>query len=118
MKELVCIVCPNGCTLHIDTDGDGFCISGHKCKKGLLFAQSEMQDPLRTVCTTVRTVFPEAPVLSVRTDKEIPKSKIFEIMQHLNGFLLTERIGIGETVISNICGTDADIIATDNILKE
>ncbi len=118
MKELVCIVCPNGCTLHIDTDGDDIKVSGQKCKKGLQFAQSELKDPLRTVCTTVKTAFADCPVLPVRTDKEVPKSKIFEIMQYVNGFVLCERIGIGETVIKNICGTDADMIATDNSLKE
>ena len=118
MKNLVCIVCPNGCTLHVDADGDNIKVSGHKCKKGLTFAQSEMKDPMRTVCTTVKTAFKDTPVLSVRTDREIPKSKIFEIMQFLHGFVLTERIGIGETVVENICGTDAAIITTDNLLKE
>ncbi len=118
MKEFVCIVCPNGCLLHVDTVADPIRISGQKCKKGLEFAKSEMTAPMRTICSTVKTVFPEAPVLPVKVSKEIPKDKIFDIMQQLNNALVTERIGNGDVIIQNICGTDADIIATSNMLKE
>lgn len=118
MKEMVCIVCPNGCLLHIDTDGNDLKISGQKCKKGLAFAKTEITAPMRTVCSTVKTAFKDVPVLPVRTDREIPKEKIFSVMAALNSFVLQERCGIGEVLIEKICGTDADIIATSNILKE
>ena len=118
MKELVCIVCPNGCTLHIEGDGKNIKISGQKCKKGLTFAQNEITNPMRSICSTVRTAFSEIPVLPVKVSCEIPKDKIFEVMQAINGVTVRERIGTGDIIIINVCGTNADIIATSNILKE
>ena len=118
MKELVCIVCPNGCTLHIEGDGKNIKISGQKCKKGLTFAQNEITNPMRSICSTVRTAFSEIPVLPVKVSCEIPKDKIFEVMQAINGVTVRERIGTGDIIIKNVCGTNADIIATSNILKE
>ena len=118
MKELVCIVCPNGCALQIEGEGKNIKVSGQKCKRGQAFAESEMTNPLRTVCSTVKTAFPEVPVLPVKVSCEISKSKIFDIMQAVNTVTVTERIGTGDVIIKNVCGTDADIIATWNILKE
>jgi CxxC motif-containing protein len=65
----------------------------------------------------VRTVFPEAPVLPVRTDGEVPKKIIPALMRELSTALVTERIGIGGTVIRDILGTGCDIIATSDMLK-
>ena len=118
MKELVCIVCPNGCTLHIEEDGKNIKVSGQKCKKGTAFAQTEMTNPMRSICSTVRTVFKDAPVLPVKVSREIPKDKIFEVMKEINRTTVRERIGTGAIIIKNVCGTNADIIATSNILKE
>ena len=118
MKELVCIVCPNGCTLHIGGEGENIKISGQKCKKGLEFAKSEMTNPQRSICSTVRTAFKGIPVLPVKVSCEIPKDKIFEVMKEINRVTVRERIGTGDIIIKNVCGTNADIIATSNILKE
>lgn len=54
-KELVCIVCPRSCRMTITSDGDELVVTGNTCKRGKEFAVSEMTDPRRTVCTTVRT---------------------------------------------------------------
>ena len=118
MKELVCIVCPNSCTLHIEGEGKNAKISGQKCRKGLTFAQNEMTAPMRSICSTVCTAFSDVPVLPVKVSCEIPKDKIFEIMQEINRVTVRERIGAGDIIIKNVCGTAADIIATSNILKE
>ncbi|MBR3954489.1 MAG: DUF1667 domain-containing protein [Clostridia bacterium] len=118
MKELVCIVCPNGCTLHIEGEGKNIKIRGQKCRKGLTFAQNEMTNPMRSICSTVRTAFRDVPVLPVKVSCEIPKDKIFEVMQAINRVTVQERIGTGDIIIKNVCGTNADIIATSNILKE
>jgi CxxC motif-containing protein len=58
------------------------------------------------------------PVLPVRTNGEVPKEKIKEIIRELSKIVITEKIGIGETVAANILGTGCDIIATSNMLKE
>jgi CxxC motif-containing protein len=129
MKELVCILCPNGCRLHVEDKAEsegltevgslnGLVITGNLCKRGLDFAAAEFTNPSRIVTTTVRTIFPDVPILPVRTDREIPKGKIRYFMEIINGITVTEFPGIGEIVLKDIPGLGINVIATSNLLKE
>ena len=114
-RELVCIVCPRGCTLEIAENDGEYTVSGNFCKRGRDFAVSEMTEPKRTICSTVRTVFSDVPVLPVRVSAEIPKDRIFDVMKEINSFLLEKHVARGETVIENVLGLGVDIIATSDI---
>ena len=118
MKELVCIVCPRGCRMQITEENGALQITGNGCKRGAAFAESETRDPRRTICTTVRTAFPDVPVLPVRVSKEIPKDKIFDVMAEINRTTVNTRLGRGDIVLEHVLGLEADVIATSNILKE
>ncbi len=112
MKEFVCIVCPNSCKLTIDDNGN---VSGNKCKRGEKFARDEMTCPMRSVCTTVATVFEDVPVVSVRTNGEIPKEKMFDLMELLNKVVVKERLTRGSVVVQNVLDTGVDIITTSDM---
>ncbi|MDR1374137.1 MAG: DUF1667 domain-containing protein [Treponema sp.] len=115
---MLCIVCPNGCRLQVE-EGDGeLSVTGNRCRRGVDFAGAEITSPMRSVTTTVRTLFPEIPVLPVRTSGEIPKGKIPELMQFLDGVVIKEPLGIGETAAENVLGLGIDMLVTSNILKE
>lgn len=116
MKEFVCIVCPRGCTLKAEGSGDNITVTGNSCKRGEKFAVDELTHPMRTICSTVATVFSDAPVLPVRVSCDIPKEKIRDVMNEINRAVVTERIGRGAKVIENVLGLGADIIATSDIL--
>lgn len=118
MKELVCIVCPRGCTMTLEGEGKDVKVSGNSCKRGAEFAVSEMTEPKRTICTTVRTAFPDVPVLPVRVSKEIPKDKIFDVMAEINKVTVKEKVKRGEVIIKDVSGLGADIIATSGVLDE
>lgn len=117
MKELVCIVCPRGCTMCIEEKDGVFLISGNSCKRGEAFAKSEMTNPMRTICTTVATAFSDSPVIPVRVSSDIPKDRIFDVMKEINSVILSERIGRGDKVIENVLGLGVDVIATSDVLK-
>ena len=117
MKELTCIGCPRGCTLKIERDGDGWSVTGNTCPRGKEFAISEMTAPKRTICSTVRTAFPDAPVLPVRVSADIPKDRIFDVMDAIRAVTVTDRIGHGDVVIPNVLGLGVDVIATSSLLK-
>ena len=106
MKELVCIVCPRGCTMKIEEKDGAYQVSGNFCKRGEKFAKTEMTEPMRPICTTVRTSF-----------EDIPKNKIFDVMKKINETTVTERISRGDKVIENVLGLGVDVIATSDILK-
>lgn len=116
--NLVCIVCPNGCRLTVTIDGEDITVTGQKCPKGKTYAIAEMTEPKRSVTTTVRTVFEEAPVLPVRTNGEIPKDKIFDLMKLLDGFILNKRIKRGEAILRNVFDSGVDVIATSGMLMK
>jgi CxxC motif-containing protein len=118
MKQLTCITCPIGCRVTVDNMDGKYVFSGNQCKRGADFAEAELIAPMRSLTTTVRTAFPAVPVLPVRTNGEVPKGKITEIIRELSRITITKKIGIGEIVAANAAGTGCDIIATSDILRE
>lgn len=116
MKEFTCIVCPNGC--HLSINEETLEVSGNKCKRGEEFAKQELTHPERTICSTVRTIFSDCPVLPCKVSNVIPKDKIFDVMKEINKVVLDKRIGRGEVIIKNVLGLGVDIISTSNKLRK
>jgi CxxC motif-containing protein len=112
MKELLCITCPNGCCLRVEERPDGISVTGNLCRRGVDFAVAELTAPRRTVTTTVRTAFPETPVLPVRTAGEIPKDRVFDLMRLLALVRVTEHVRTGDAVVKDALGLGVDVIAT------
>ncbi len=117
MTELTCIECPNGCTMTVDSsDIDNIKVHGNKCKRGITFAVSELTNPKRTICSTVKTSFPEFPVLPVRVSDEIPKDRIFNVIEVINKTTVKDKVKRGDIIIPNILNLGVDIIATSDML--
>ena len=112
MRKLYCITCPAGCQLTIIGSGYDMVIEGNKCEKGREFAKHEMSNPSRTLTTTVRTKFPGVPVISVRTDGEIPRDKLMDAMKELSGIVVETELGCGDTVVEDIVKTGVKVIVT------
>lgn len=117
-QTMVCITCPRGCTMQVEKNGDTITVTGNACKRGETFAVSELTAPMRTVCSTVKTVFKDTPVLPCRVSCDIPKDKIFDVMAAINRTTVTERIGRGDVIIPHVSGLEADVIATSDLLKQ
>lgn len=118
MNELVCIVCPRGCTLRAERDGDAIRVTGNGCRRGEEFAKTELTAPMRTLCTTVRTVFPGAPVLPVKLSAEIPRDQIFPVMEAINAVTLEKPVAMGGVILENVLGLGADVVAASSLLTE
>ena len=116
-KQLVCIVCPNGCRLTVTEDGQGIHVTGTRCPRGVDFATTELTHPMRTISSTVKTVYQNCPVLPVRVSGPIPKERIFDVMAQINHVLIKERVGRGAVIISDVCGLGVDVISTSNMLQ-
>lgn len=115
-KDIICIVCPNGCRLHGVVSEDGqLSVTGNKCVRGEAFAGTELTNPTRSLTTTVKTVFNHMPYLPVRTDGEIPKYAISDAIEELSAFTLSRNVKCGDMIIENIAGTKCNIIATMDI---
>ena len=121
IRELTCIGCPMGCQLTaVLEDGQVTRVTGNTCPRGREFAVSEMTAPRRTICSTVRTAFPAAPVLpvrvsAVRTAGEVPKEKVLDVARALCRVHLTAPVAAGDVVIPDVLGTGVDVVATRSV---
>jgi len=118
MKEITCIVCPNGCKLSVEKENGEYHVIGHKCKRGIDFAVQEMEDPRRTLCTTVKTAFKAIPRLSVRTDGEIQKHLIGPLMQLLREIEVKEPVTVGVIIEENVFDSGVNVIATTSLKQQ
>lgn len=113
-KELICINCPLGCMLTVVMDdGEVLSVSGNTCKRGDIYARKEVSNPTRIVTTTVAVNGSASERrVSVKTAQDIPKEKIFPVMQALEGVHATAPVEIGDVILANVCNTGVDVVAT------
>ncbi|HBA02788.1 MAG TPA: molybdopterin oxidoreductase, partial [Clostridium sp.] len=61
LKKITCIMCPNGCKLTIIEKNEELLVEGNKCKRGIEFGINEIKNPLRSIASTVNTIYKEMP---------------------------------------------------------
>ena len=112
-KEIICTVCPRGCHIEVIGDGENVqSVDGYGCKRGLEYANNEYAHPVRILTTTVKMEGIETDLLPVRSDKPVPKEKLFECMEVIKNTSVKLPINCHDVVVENICGTGVNIVAT------
>ena len=112
-RDMICIVCPRGCSLSVDIQGTDVKVSGNACPKGQEYAINECIHPVRTVTATVRVCNRNNAMVSVKTTAPVPKDKQMEVMKVLRETQVEAPIHIGSVILKNVCGSD--IIVTKTI---
>ena len=112
--ELTCIVCPVGCTLRVEQNDEGevISVSGTTCPRGAAYGKDEVLHPVRTLTTTVRVRGGER-LLPVKTDRPIPKEKLFAAMEKVNALSVDAPVKIGDVLLPDLFG--AKLVAAANI---
>lgn len=111
-RELTCIVCPIGCSLVAEMeDGKVISVSGNTCPRGKAYAETECVAPMRTVTTTVRCI--GGGILPVKTDRTIPKEKVFDAMKIINNLHPVLPILAGDIIMKDVFGSN--IVAVKNM---
>ena len=110
--EIICIVCPMGCTMSVETDGDKVVsVSGNSCPRGAAYARTEFTDPRRTITSVIKTS--DGFMVPIKTDKPVPKDKIFECMDRINRLHPSSaELKVGSIICENLLGTGANIVVT------
>jgi len=119
-KELICVVCPNGCGLEVELEESAKEltvkeITGHLCDKGPEWAEQEVINPMRTIASNVLVEEGDFPLVSVRTDAPIPLKSIMEVIRVIKATRVKAPIHIGDLLIEKPAGTDSNIIATRHV---
>ncbi len=113
-RELTCINCPMGCELTVEVEGDKvISVSGNTCKRGEIYAHSEISAPTRTVTTTI--ISSEGRPVPVKTAQPIPKGMIFECTAAIKSAEVHLPVKVGQVIIEDLLGTGAQVTATKTV---
>lgn len=115
IKKLICISCPIGCHLSVDTEN--MIVTGNNCKRGETYGINEIKNPVRIVTTTVKIEGGTHSVLPVKTKSPIPKELNFKCIEILNNITLKAPVKMGDVVIENILNTGVDIVTSREMKK-
>lgn len=112
-REMICIVCPVGC--HLTVNEETLEVTGNKCPRGAKYGRKELTNPTRMLTSTVKTNASIQRRISVKTSDEIPKGKIFDIMDALNQIEAKVPVKAGDVLLENVLDTGVDIVATTSL---
>lgn len=117
IKEMICVSCPLGCpiTVELSDSGEVLKVTGNTCKRGEKYAISECTNPVRMLTSTMKVNGGSLPVIPVKTSAPIPKDMMFECMNVINNEVVDAPIKMGDVLISNVCDTGVDIVATNEV---
>ena len=105
-REMICIICPRGCSLTADVTDKGVTVTGNACPKGQEYAVNECTNPVRTVTATVRVSNRYNTMASVKTVTPVAKDKMMDVMAALRSTKIEAPVKIGDVILTNICGSD------------
>jgi len=115
-RDLVCIVCPVGCSLEVEIEEcEVINVRGNTCKRGEVYAKKECTNPTRIVTSLVTVEGGLEAVVSVKTERDIPKGKIFNCIKELSKIKVKAPVYIGDVIVKDIAGTGINIVATKEV---
>ena len=107
IKTITCILCPKGCSVTLDTERPEETVAGFSCPQGREYALSELLHPMRTISSTVKIAGGLHPRLPVKTNGDIPKEKIFEVMKEIDKISVKSPVKCGDVLLPDVLGTGA-----------
>ncbi len=117
--KLTCISCPVGCQITVQMDGDKIiAVTGNSCPRGEAYARQEVIAPQRVIATSVKVDGGELPLVSVKTDKPIPKQLIPQLMKYVKSLAVAAPIAVGQVLARDVLGTDANLVATRKVGRQ
>ena len=114
-KELTCINCPLGCALTVTIDQNEITVTGNTCPRGEAYGEKEVTDPTRIVTSTVPVDGGDIARVPVKTASDIPKGKIFAVMESIHAVRVQAPVHIGDVVVKDAAGTGVDVVAARDV---
>lgn len=119
VKQLTCIGCPVGCSLTVEINGDTVeKVTGNNCNIGKNYAEKECTSPTRIVTSSVLIEGGATRILPVKTERDIPKTNIFQCVKELKGIKVKAPINIGDVIIKNVANTGVDVVASKSVKEK
>ena len=124
-REMICIGCPLGCPLTVTIEKkngaaaeEAITVTGNTCKNGEIYAKNEVLHPERIVTSTVPVEGGLLPRVSVKTERAIPKDRIFACMEEIHRAAAQAPVRIGDVIVNDVAETGVNVIATSSSAAE
>ncbi len=120
---LTCIICPMGCSMEVEveTDADGnkkvLSVKDNGCKRGEQYASKELQNPTRTLTSTIKVNGGVLPVVPVKTAGEVPKNMLLQCMEVVRRASCKAPVKRGDILLYDLLGTGINVIACSDVAK-
>jgi len=115
-RTMTCIQCPKGCRLTVEIDADVVTsVAGNGCELGPVWAKKEVEDPVRTLTTSVRVLRGHSDLVSVRTSGPIPRRLLAEALAIAKELRIEAPVTLGRVVAENLAGTGVSLVATRGV---
>ena len=118
-RNLICINCPMGCplTVTLNDAGEVVSVTGNTCPRGDAYGRKEVTNPTRIVTSSVPVLGAsgQMTMVSVKTARDIPKGRIFDVIKDIKDLSVSAPVHIGDVVKADVAGTGVDMIATRDV---
>lgn len=112
-KEMICIVCPVGCHINIDTET--LVVQGNACPRGAVYGKEELTAPKRVITSTVKIKNALDHRCPIKTTAGIPKDLNFKLMDELKKIELTAPVKRGDIIIKNVFDTGVNVVVSKDM---
>ena len=120
---LTCIICPMGCSMEVEveTNASGqkkvLSVKDNGCKRGEQYAAKELQNPTRTLTTTIKVEGGQLPLVPVKTAGEVPKESLLQCMEVVRRASCKAPVKRGDVLIYDLLGTGVNVVACADVGK-
>lgn len=122
-KPMTCIICPMGCSMEVTTETTSsgelsvVKVTDNGCTRGPQYAEKELTNPTRTLTTTIAIANGTKPLVTVKTEGEIPKDMLLQAMEIIRREKKAAPVKRGDILIYDILGTGINIVACGDVEK-
>ena len=113
-EPLLCIICPKGCHITLESGGE---ITGYGCRRGYEFALQELKDPSAVLTGTAAIEGGTWPRLPCKTTKPIPRALLRAAAVSLSKISVSAPVALGEILVRDLGGLGVDVVATRSMKK-
>lgn len=111
-RTMTCVTCPVGCEMTVEYKNKKLIsVSGATCRRGEKYAADEIENPRRTVTSTIPVDGGLVKLLPVKTDKPIPKDKITEAMKIINKQRASIPVKVGDIICADFIEGGINLVA-------
>jgi len=90
-------------------------VENAECGRGKDYGVQEVKSPVRDFFTTVRVKGGRMPLVSVRSNKPVPKDMLRPCALEMARIVVSAPIRLGDIIVKNILNLGIDIVATKDI---